>query len=199
VFVADEIPSELVRIIEFLNEQMSPTEVVGIEIKRYSGQGVTTLVPKLVGSTAGATQRKAATRVETGPVTWGDYKQQLSPENHAIARGIYEQLNTWFAAHGHNFTPVLRRTYFGFQRPGGYAVAGMDLRVEATCRLWVKLPNDPKSLGLTDPFPGLGGDWDGHNRQWSWGIPSSAEIPDVGCALEISVPLQPNSGPMPQM
>ena len=33
VFVSDSIPQELRRVIEFLNERMSPTEVLGIEIK----------------------------------------------------------------------------------------------------------------------------------------------------------------------
>jgi hypothetical protein len=39
VFVSDVIPPELRRVIEFLNERMSPTEVVGVEIKQYVGHG----------------------------------------------------------------------------------------------------------------------------------------------------------------
>ena len=35
VFVADQIPNEVKRIIEFLNEQMDPAEVLGLEIKQY--------------------------------------------------------------------------------------------------------------------------------------------------------------------
>ncbi len=35
VFVADHIPDELVRIIEFLNEQMTRTDVVAIEVRQY--------------------------------------------------------------------------------------------------------------------------------------------------------------------
>jgi hypothetical protein len=52
VFVADEIPSELRRVVEFLNEQMDPAEVLAVEIKQYTGQGMQTLVPRLVGQTA---------------------------------------------------------------------------------------------------------------------------------------------------
>ncbi|MDQ5824274.1 MAG: hypothetical protein M3441_08680 [Chloroflexota bacterium] len=52
VFVADEIPSELRRIIEFLNAQMDPAEVLGVEIKHYSGSGLRTLVPRVLGQTA---------------------------------------------------------------------------------------------------------------------------------------------------
>jgi hypothetical protein len=49
VFVADEIPSELRRIVEFLNEQMDPAEVLAVEIKQYMGEGLKTLVPRVFG------------------------------------------------------------------------------------------------------------------------------------------------------
>jgi hypothetical protein len=58
VFVADEIPLELRRIIEFLNQQMDPAEVLGVEIKQFSGAGIRSLVPRVVGQTAEAEQRK---------------------------------------------------------------------------------------------------------------------------------------------
>jgi hypothetical protein len=60
VFIADEIPSELKRIIEFLNEQMDPAEVLGVEIRQYLGKGLKTLVPRVVGQTQGAIQKKKA-------------------------------------------------------------------------------------------------------------------------------------------
>lgn len=49
VFVADELPPALRRVIEFLNKQMDPTEVLGVEIKQYVGEGLKTLVPKVIG------------------------------------------------------------------------------------------------------------------------------------------------------
>jgi len=61
VFVADEIPSELRRIVEFLNTQMDPAEVLAVEIKQYVGQGVQTLVPKIIGRTAGSDRKKSGT------------------------------------------------------------------------------------------------------------------------------------------
>lgn len=55
LFVADEIPHSLQRIIEFLNNQMTETEVLGLEIKQYiSPSGMKTLVPKIIGRTASA-------------------------------------------------------------------------------------------------------------------------------------------------
>ena len=54
VFVADEIPPELRRIVEFLNAHMDPVEVLAVEIKQYVGEGLRTLVPRVVGQTAEA-------------------------------------------------------------------------------------------------------------------------------------------------
>jgi len=51
VFVADRIPPELQRIADFLCEQMDPAEVYTIEIKQYVGEGLKTLVPKVLGRT----------------------------------------------------------------------------------------------------------------------------------------------------
>jgi hypothetical protein len=54
LFVADRIPAELARIIEFLNEQMSPAEVLGVELRQYVGGGHTAYVPRVIGQTTRA-------------------------------------------------------------------------------------------------------------------------------------------------
>ena len=51
LFVADEIPTELRRIIEFLNERMQTIEVLGVEIRQYEGQNIRALVPRVIGQT----------------------------------------------------------------------------------------------------------------------------------------------------
>ena len=51
LFVADEIPKELRRIVEFLNEKMEDVEVLAIEVKQFNGENVKTLVPRVVGQT----------------------------------------------------------------------------------------------------------------------------------------------------
>jgi hypothetical protein len=58
VFVADALPAELVRIIEFLNEQMNPAEVLGVELRRYVGGVNVAYVPTVVGRTAAAVAGK---------------------------------------------------------------------------------------------------------------------------------------------
>lgn len=60
VFVADEIPSELKRIVEFLNEQMNLAEVLAVEVKQYTGGEQTALVPRLIGQTEEARQSKSS-------------------------------------------------------------------------------------------------------------------------------------------
>jgi hypothetical protein len=60
VFVADRIPSELQRIIEFLNEQMEQIEVLAVELRQFVGEGIRTLVPRVLGLTASAQQKKAS-------------------------------------------------------------------------------------------------------------------------------------------
>ncbi len=62
LFVADVIPPELQRIVEFLNEQMNPAEVLAVEIKQYEGQGIQTLVPRIIGQTAEAQNVKRRTK-----------------------------------------------------------------------------------------------------------------------------------------
>ena len=64
VFVADEIPAELRRIVEFLNEQMDPAQVLAVEIKQFVGEGLKTLVPRVIGQTAEAERRKQVTSRE---------------------------------------------------------------------------------------------------------------------------------------
>ncbi len=62
LFVADEIPSELQTIVEFLNEQMSSAEVLAIEIKQYGGERGKTLVSRAIGQTATAQRAKGTGR-----------------------------------------------------------------------------------------------------------------------------------------
>ncbi len=67
VFVADYIAPELQRIVEFLNGQMNPAEVLAVQIKQYVGEGFKTLIPRVIGQTAQAQQSKS--------VGGGDFKE----------------------------------------------------------------------------------------------------------------------------
>jgi hypothetical protein len=59
VFVADTIPRELARIVEFLNEQMK-ADVRAVELSWFEGEGITALTPRVIGETERAQNEKAA-------------------------------------------------------------------------------------------------------------------------------------------
>lgn len=58
LFVADELPDSLVRIIEFCNEQMNRAEVLGVEVRQYSADGHIAYVPRVIGRTSEAVAAK---------------------------------------------------------------------------------------------------------------------------------------------
>ena len=60
LFAADRIPSELERIVTFLNQQMQNVEVLAFEIKQFSAGVTQTLVPRIIGLTAAAPSKTAA-------------------------------------------------------------------------------------------------------------------------------------------
>lgn len=60
VFVADTIPPELRRIVEFLNEQMISAEVLAVEVRQFKSDQGTVLVPRLIGRTASAQALKSS-------------------------------------------------------------------------------------------------------------------------------------------
>ncbi len=66
LFVADEIPAELLRIVEFLNERMSPTEVLALELRHFSGGGFSTHIPRVLGRTVAAVMQKESSGHRTG-------------------------------------------------------------------------------------------------------------------------------------
>jgi len=86
LFVADFIPAELQRIVEFLNDQMDKTEVLAIEIKQFVGaQGLRSLVPRVIGQTSEGQQKKASgTRATKG---WNEEKLLSAVEE---KRGVAE-------------------------------------------------------------------------------------------------------------
>ena len=60
LFIADLIPLELRRIVEFLNEQMDTVEVLAIELRQFASKERRTLVPTVYGQTQEASNRQSA-------------------------------------------------------------------------------------------------------------------------------------------
>ena len=72
----------------------------------------------------------------------------------------------------------------------------IELAAETPVRLAIKLPDDPRALGLGDPYPDLLDDWNQTTHQWSWQVVSPDAVPEVERAIEIVQQYHPASGPM---
>lgn len=96
LFVADAISPELTRIIEFLNKQMSPAEVLGVEVPLYTGgPGYQLLVPSLVGQTAEAQAAKTTAgprRLWDEETYYSDMNDRLGEEGERTVRVIVDWL-----------------------------------------------------------------------------------------------------------
>ena len=65
LFVADDIPESLKRVVEFLNAQMPRIEVLAVEIKRFQGTSMRTLVPRVIGKPNGSLTSEPSRRTLT--------------------------------------------------------------------------------------------------------------------------------------
>jgi hypothetical protein len=127
LFVADRIPAELRRIVEFLNQQMNQAEMLALELRQFAGEGLKTIVPMIYGQTEEARQRKG-----TGAPKhqWDEESvlagigSKVGPEAQRAAERIAEWMKkrgdrVWFGsgsqygsmgmtiiANGHNYYPI---------------------------------------------------------------------------------------------
>lgn len=100
VFVADRIHKELRRIIEFLNEQMRPAEVLAIEVAHFTAAGgVRLLAPKLIGATERAASAKAVTPAKP-PIDEAGWLETLRELKGDAAAENAAKLLAWFQTQG---------------------------------------------------------------------------------------------------
>jgi hypothetical protein len=197
IFAADVIPPDLRRIVEFLNEQMSPTEVVALEIRQYVEDGgrQNTLVSRVYGWTAAAQRRKGRGAAQA-KWTWEDFKRTLPAAQFDVARALARELEASVVQRGLDWKAEFRRSAIAYQRAGGYSVVLIELSADAPVRLAIKLPDDPRALNVGDPYPDLLDEWNPTTRQWSWQVGSPDDVPEVERAIEIAQRYQPAAGPM---
>jgi hypothetical protein len=198
IFAADAIPPDLRRIVEFMNEQMSPTEMVALEIRQYAEDGgrQNTLVSRVFGWTAAAQRRKGGGGSPQAKWTWEDFRRMLPAPQFEVARALARELDAAVVQRGLDWKAEFRRSAIAYQRAGGYSVVLIELSAEEPVRLAIKLPNEPRALNVTDPYPDLLDEWNPTTRQWSWQVGSPDEVPEVERAIEIAQQYQPASGPM---
>ena len=75
IFVADQIPPELRRVVEFLNQTMNQVEVLAVEIPQYAGEGLRALVPRVIGQVATRPRPRIITDEPTFLSTWPEPHQ----------------------------------------------------------------------------------------------------------------------------
>lgn len=95
VFVADEIPPELRRVVEFLNEQMNPAEMIAVEVRQFVGEGVKTLVPRLVGQTAAAQRAKSSGSREKRQWDYDSFMSELETRQGLEVVSVARSLHDW--------------------------------------------------------------------------------------------------------
>lgn len=133
---------------------------------------------------------------------WDDYEARLPQDRVTFVRSLFARIEQAIRERGLGWMPVLRSTYFSFQRPGGYQCVGADIRREVPVEFWIKLPLTPEELRLLghnvpDIYPELEGRWDAAHKQWRWAIPGTEAIPDIALAIDLTSHYQPPNGPMP--
>jgi hypothetical protein len=100
VFLADEISKELRRIVEFMNEQMRPAEVLAVELVQYvNAKGMRTLVPTLVGATERAQTVKSPT-TPLAPIGEDDWLDTLASQKGAESLEGARKAIAWARAKG---------------------------------------------------------------------------------------------------
>jgi hypothetical protein len=138
VFLADEIPPELRRIVEFLNQQMDPAEVLAVEVRQFVGQGLKTLVPSVLGQTAEAQRRKSGTTAERKQ--WDEesfFREQVHRNGSEVARvareffdwAVPRTTRIWWGRGGQNgsFVPVLHHNGTDHQIFAVYTSGSIEL------------------------------------------------------------------------
>jgi len=123
VFVADEIPRELRRIVEFLNEQMSPAEVLGVEIKQFVGSGIRSLVPRIIGETYAAEVRKKGDEISSEATFFSELANRSNQREYQVAKRLFDWAGErglrlwWGGKKDKSFFPLLDHageTYYTF-------------------------------------------------------------------------------------
>jgi len=95
LFIADEIPPELRRVVEFLNSQMDPAEVLAIEIKQFVGENIKTLVPHVLGQL-----KKVVVSIESRQWDEASFFLDLSQRRGEQEAGVARRLLEWANKHG---------------------------------------------------------------------------------------------------
>jgi hypothetical protein len=156
LFVADEIPAELRTVIEFLNAQLTNTEVLGVEVRQFVGAEFQNLVPLVIGQSRAARIAKSGAASPQRPEPWtaDEFLQRVaggrSPEDAALVRRLLD----WAALRGvevNGGRGPREAALFFHARRGDAAVHLFSLgTVQGSTLLYVQLERLAEASGTDD-------------------------------------------------
>jgi len=92
IFVADETPRELRRLVEFLNEKMTDVEVIAVEVKQYLGDGdQKAIVPRVIGLTEAARLAKSKNRGSKKPTNREEFLAKCNVQAKEFFKDILKE------------------------------------------------------------------------------------------------------------
>ncbi len=132
LFVADELPREVRRIIEFLNDKMRDVEVLGVELRQYVGLNLRALVPRVIGQTEMTRNQKSNPGLPKKTTISIDNFCSVCPDevrpyfNQMIAEAEHRGLMVYWGSKGFSLRSVMsgeksRQTLFLCWPPGLYS------------------------------------------------------------------------------
>jgi hypothetical protein len=145
LFVADVIPMELRRIVEFLNEQMDPTEVLAVELRQFTSGELRTIVPTVYGQTQATSAKRTGSMQRWDEASiFEKLSQTVGEKELDLARQIYR----WMGKDGKRTlvfgTGKENGSVYPVFRPGGTPINPVYLSSDG--KLWLQfgsLQNKP--------------------------------------------------------
>jgi hypothetical protein len=99
--VADKIPLETLRIVEYLNRQMINTDIFCVSISQFIGGDVRTLNSRVLNPSVTETQRKSASSRAGAPWTRARFYDALLSRESRNAVSVMERIESWAAPKPH--------------------------------------------------------------------------------------------------
>lgn len=144
LFVADVIPIELRRIVEFLNKQMNPVEVLAVELRQFVNNDLKTIVPTVYGHLSISRKRATAPRRWDEATLFDELARTVGEKELAIARAIY----AWMSKGGRKLIFGTGKDYgsvYPVFKPNGISINPAYLSTDGS--LWLQFaPLDKKPV-----------------------------------------------------
>ena len=116
LLVADLITPELRRIVEFMNAQMQPAELLAVELRQFQGEGLRALAPLVIGRTEEAVEQK---RTRSAAPSWTP--QAIVEALDGEARTAAQEIVRWTQTHADRVqTTASGATGPAFQHAGAW-------------------------------------------------------------------------------